>query len=254
MTSLPLQPTISLGTQLTEQVVTFSAQDKKLAGHLIHAQQTEPAILFLHGWAGLRTGPHGLLTHLARNAGQSGFSSLRFDFYGRGDSGHSRSEASLDQMGMDARHALDYVLEATGATKAIVVGICSGGNVGLGALTGDPRVVGFFLMSVYPFGDGDSFGRDLNRTAHHAKGYWQKLWQRQTWKRFLRGDVSLKGVAKTLTGHWMKEPASGQKVTFPNFFDGAICEYHQTVALYTFHRHFRVMRNAQVCVYADKSV
>ena len=42
--------------------------------------------------------------------------------------------------------------------------------------------------------DGDAFGRDIHRTFHYLAVYWQKLWRKDTWSRFFKGDVSLKSV------------------------------------------------------------
>jgi len=190
-----------------EQAVRVPVGDGELAALYLQAPAAgELAALVLHGWGGNRNGPHDLLTRLARELAAEGVASLRFDFRGRGESSEAPGRTSLDSMGDDAVAAGRWLL-AQGAKRLLVVGICSGGNVGIGVLDRLEPVAGLYLMSVYPFSDGDSFGRDARRTAHMVATYWQKALRGQTWKRLLRGELDLGGVGRALFGHFRKRSA-----------------------------------------------
>jgi pimeloyl-ACP methyl ester carboxylesterase len=104
----------------------------------------------------------------------------------------------------------------------VYFGLCSGGNVTIGTLPKLPSAVGLVLLSVYPFSDGDAFGRDVHRTVHYLKVYWRKATQGSTWRRLFRGDVSMKGVFNVLFGHFLnrgrnkkKESAQGEPTESP---------------------------------------
>jgi pimeloyl-ACP methyl ester carboxylesterase len=162
------------------------------------------AVLMLHGWGGLRSGPHNLITHLARALATAGVPSLRFDFRSRGESsGDDETDgATLPGMAADALAAANLLIERSGASKLVTLGLCSGGNVAIGILDRLPKPAGLFLLSVYPFSDGDAFGRDVHRTAHYLGVYWRKLWMRETWRKFFRGEIFFRSIGKVLFGHY----------------------------------------------------
>jgi pimeloyl-ACP methyl ester carboxylesterase len=206
----PLRTEIPLIPPVKERAVRFDGSRGKLAGNLICAG-SRTGVLFLHGWGGHRSGPHNLLTTMARDLAARGISSLRFDFYGRGESEGDGVSTTLDDMGDDALAAASLLLEDGGVSDIVVVGICSGGNVGIGVLDRLPEAHGLFLMSVYPFSDGDSFGRSARRTAHYAGEYWRKVFMPQTWSKLFRGAIDFKQISRILFGHYRKKPDETDK-------------------------------------------
>ncbi len=196
---------IPLTKSITESAVTFtSVGDSRLVGNLLRPQQSlDYGLLFIHGYAGNRNGPHGLLTFLARQAAAIGLPSLRFDLCGRGESEGDGKETNLAGMAADLVAAEKFLCDSCELRKVIVVGLCSGGNVAIGALPQLSATAALFLISVYPFSDGDNFSRDVNRTLHFARQYWHKARQPETWRRLCRGDVSLMRVADVLFGHFV---------------------------------------------------
>lgn len=195
-----LCPSVALGPGLREEAVAFTVAGERVCGQLILPAQPAPvALLFLHGWGGVRGGPHDLLTTLARTLGDTGVASLRFDFRGRGDSEGDGLAASLAGMAEDGLAAAALLQQRTGVKRLLLVGICSGGNVGIGMLDRLPSVSGLFLLSVYPFGDGDSFRRDAQRSAHFLREYTRKLLLGSTWRRLVRGEVDLAAVWRVLS-------------------------------------------------------
>ncbi|MBT3287803.1 MAG: alpha/beta fold hydrolase [Victivallales bacterium] len=195
-----------------EEAVSFPVQ-----GDCVHGVLSSPAdggksvgIVFVHGWSGNRAGPHGLLTGLARHFAALGYPSLRFDFRGRGESEGEGLEASLPSMAEDLVGATASFREATGLDRVVYFGLCSGGNVTIGTLPSLPAA-GLILLSVYPFSDGDAFGRDVHRTFHYLKVYWHKATRGDTWRRLFRGDVSVKGVCNVLFGHFLNRGRNRKK-------------------------------------------
>jgi pimeloyl-ACP methyl ester carboxylesterase len=196
-----------------EAAVAFQVQGETLHGILARPDgQAKPlGVVFVHGWSGNRAGPHGLLTGMARHFATQGYASLRFDFRGRGESEGDGLSASLPTMAEDLIAGTRCFCETAGVEKVVYFGLCSGGNVTIGTLPKLPAAAGLVLLSVYPFSDGDAFGRDVHRTFHYLRVYWRKATQGSTWRRLFRGDVSLKGVFNVLFGHFLNRGRNRQK-------------------------------------------
>ena len=208
-----MQVTTRIADSATEEAVSIAIGDGEIRGNLLLPDAAgEVAVLLLHGWGGLRSGPHNLVTHMARALAAAGAASLRFDFRSRGESsGDEETDgATLPGMAADALAAAELLMKRSGAQKLVTLGVCSGGNVAIGILDRLPKAAGLFLLSVYPFSDGDAFGRDVHRTAHYLAIYWRKLWMRETWRKFFRGEIFFRSIGKVLFGHYFAKKKDDQ--------------------------------------------
>lgn len=212
-----LTNTTAFAPGIREEAVSFEVDGVQLCGNLTHSGNPSSTVLvFAHGWSGYRNGPHGLITWLARQCAGCGFSSLRFDFRGRGESEGAGLEATLVTMAEDLQRASEFAVERTGAEAVVYVGVCSGGNVVIGSLPRLPGVKGLFLLSVYPFSDGDAFSRDVHRTWHYAGIYFRKALCAETWKRLLKGDIHFAQVLNVLFGHLFRRGRNRAKEGRPD--------------------------------------
>lgn len=201
------QITIPLGDkQITEKHVFLQSGGATLTGVLaIPAQGAlQGAFLFSHGWAGNRNGPANLLTTLARFLAANGYATLRFDFRGRGEAGGDGLATTLATMAEDLASAASFLRKETGMDALSILGMCSGGNVAIGALPNLGKVQRLVLLSVYPFSDGDSFGRDINRSRHFLAVYLRKACSLENWKRVFTGDASLARVFRVIFRPFLK--------------------------------------------------
>jgi pimeloyl-ACP methyl ester carboxylesterase len=197
---------VALSPQVNERPVEFTVDGQAVRGILTTVVDSQPvALLFVHGWGGVRGGPHNLLTHLARAAGEAGCCSLRFDLRGRGESDGAAPAACLASMAADTVAAAECLKSDCGVCNIVIVGICSGGNIAIAVCDRVPDVRGLFMLSVYPFSDGDNFGRDVRRTVHFIKVYWDKLWRRQTWDKLVRGEIFFGSILRVLFGHYQRD-------------------------------------------------
>ncbi|MGI5923577.1 MAG: alpha/beta hydrolase [Lentisphaeria bacterium] len=208
-----LQAEIQISPEVREQAVSFTVNGETLRGILClpAAGKSRAGLIFAHGWSGNRHGPAGMLCTLARCFAAGGVASLRFDFRGRGESGGDGLNATLTTMADDLVAATTFFCEQTQVARPWYLGLCSGGNVTIGTLKRLPQAQGLILLSVYPFSDGDAFGRDVHRTLHYLKVYWHKACRAETWRRLFQGDVHLKQVANVLFGHLFKRGANKRK-------------------------------------------
>jgi pimeloyl-ACP methyl ester carboxylesterase len=213
-TDLPatLEPHLDLGQGVREEVVTLTVNDALVCGNLVLPARPQPTgIVLVHGWSGYRSGPHGVLTFLGRELAAAGYPTLRFDFRGRGESGGDGLQSTLVTMADDVVAASAWMATRCGVKRLVYVGLCSGGNVTIGTLPRLPLARGLILFSVYPFSDGDAFGRDVHRTWHYGAIYLRKAMQGETWRRLCRGDLHLRQVANVLFGHFLKKGRNRRK-------------------------------------------
>ena len=197
---LAIQPECQPLPEVTERHVSFRVGADQIQAILTLPAGTAPrhGVIFTHGWSGNRCGPAAIITALARHLAQNGCASLRFDFRGRGESSGNGLASTLTTMADDLVEASRQFAALTGIRSPVYVGICSGGNVAIGTLNRLPAAKAIVMLSVYPFSDGDAFGRDARRTLHFLKVYWLKATRPETWKRLCHGDVNLKQVAKVI--------------------------------------------------------
>jgi pimeloyl-ACP methyl ester carboxylesterase len=160
---------------------------------------SETGVITLHGWGGTRCGPHRIFVRLGRKLAARGVPTLRFDFSGRGESDGDPAKMTLDDMIADALAAREFLLGETGVKAVRFCGMCSGGNVALGAQTLLPETVGnkVALVSTLPFSKRNVEMR-RNKTLFYLKHYARKAFTLNTWKRLFGGEINLSGVAQTL--------------------------------------------------------
>ena len=185
-----------------ETAVTFRIGEETLRGVLHHRESgfksARPTVLFLHGWSGCRLGPHRMFVHAARRFSALGFTCLRFDFRGRGDSDGATGAASIRAMIADTRAAVDFAAHEASAGGVILAGICSGAKVAIGAASADPRVQGLALWSAEVLAPLRGRATDRRRTLSVLHRYAVKLTQAATWRRLMSGRTNLAMVRKAL--------------------------------------------------------
>jgi dienelactone hydrolase len=157
-----------------------------------------PAIVLVNAGCVPRFGPHRQYLPLARRWAALGFSVLRLDLSGIGDSpvGEGAEEnvtyppGALDDLG----RALDWLEGEARAERFVLAGLCSGADIAFTAGR-DPRVAGLVMMNprtfcVYDLGMVESF--------KGARWYQESLHRKDAWKKLLRGQVNLVRVARAV--------------------------------------------------------
>ncbi len=215
---LAIQPECQPLPEVTERHVSFRVGADQIQAILTLPAGTAPrhGVIFTHGWSGNRCGPAAIITALARHLAQNGCASLRFDFRGRGESTGNGLASTLTTMADDLVEASRQFTALSGIRNPVYAGLCSGGNVAIGALNRLPAAKAIVMLSVYPFSDGDAFGRDARRTLHFLKVYWLKATRPETWKRLCRGDVHLKQVAQVILNPLLRRQAGRRREGQPD--------------------------------------
>ena len=184
-----------------EEIVSFESHGAMLRGILGRPETPRGiAAILIHGWSGYRIGPQRLLVHAGRLLNHRGVATLRFDLRGRGESDGEIDAACLDGMIDDARAALEFLIGRTSPDRVAAIGICSGGNVAIGAATLDPRVDRLALWSTLPFIPQKRAADQMRRKAGYSVEYFRKLFRRETWRKLLRGAINFGMIRRVLFG------------------------------------------------------
>ena len=86
-----------------------------------------PVALILNAGIVHRIGPFRLNVDIARDLADQGFSTLRMDLSGLGDSGPRTGKLELENRAeLDAADAMAFLQNETGVNKFVIVGLCSG--------------------------------------------------------------------------------------------------------------------------------
>jgi alpha/beta superfamily hydrolase len=113
--------------KLKESIVEFPNARGKLLRGMIHqpagVRSRVPGVVFFHGFTGDRMESHWIFIKCARALAQDGFSSLRFDFYGSGESEGEFHQATLQSEIADARAAVRFMQQQKGIDPARL-GLC----------------------------------------------------------------------------------------------------------------------------------
>lgn len=158
-----------------------------------------PAIVLTNAGAVHRIGPHRLWVRLARHFAALGFATLRFDLSGLGDSPAAPEAAENlcyppGAVG-DVRAALDGLEAAGVASRFVVAGLCSGGDIAFQTALRDRRVEAVGILNPRTF-----LLHDRGEVATHQRSryYERGLFDRDRWAKLLRSRVDVVRVARIL--------------------------------------------------------
>ncbi|MBI5833029.1 MAG: alpha/beta fold hydrolase [Armatimonadetes bacterium] len=203
-----LEASLALTDGLRAEVRSFASGDQQCHGVLYRPAGTaSAAAVLLHGWSGYRVGPGQLLTRGARALAAAGVAAYSFDFRGRGDSEWQVGVASLNSMIRDAARAVPLVCEWVGVEDVLLLGLCSGGEVAIGASLSDPRVTRLVLWSAPIFSGNFDFARRARRSKKMLSDYWRKLFVGDTWAKLLSGRLNWKLILRAVGGGRSAEDA-----------------------------------------------
>ena len=108
-----------------------------------------PGIVMFHGFTGNKTEAHRLFVQVARSLCKSGFTVLRFDFRGSGDSDGEFEDTTLPGEVSDAEAALTFLMRQRSVDRGRVgvIGLSMGGRVATILASKDERVKFAILYS-----------------------------------------------------------------------------------------------------------
>ena len=112
-----------------------------------------PVFVFLSAGSLHRVGPHRLHVLLSRELAQMGFSSLRVDLSGTGDSPPHPCLTNQQSVAADFAEILAVLESRLGRSPLVLAGLCSGADDAIRLTLTEPRVVGMVLLDPICFLD-----------------------------------------------------------------------------------------------------
>jgi len=128
---------------MEEVFVNFLSKGERVAGMLHLPEKTPaPAVIFCHGFTGNRIEAHRLFVHAAREFCKKGFTSLRFDFRGCGESEGSYHSITISDEVEDLKNALNFLYGRDEVLKdgIGVIGLSLGGVISILTSVEDQRI------------------------------------------------------------------------------------------------------------------
>lgn len=148
-----------------------------------------------------RVGPNRFYVKIARALAADGFSVLRFDYSGQGESppriDHLPHQYSRVE---ETRMAMDHLIGETGCSRVLLVGHCSGAILSFMTAFEDERVAG--VVAISPRGVDESweeFDRRQKESRYYANYYGRStLTDSGRWRRLLTGQADYTSIARNV--------------------------------------------------------
>jgi pimeloyl-ACP methyl ester carboxylesterase len=201
-------------------------------GEAIYGIRNQPAecvkraaVVFLHGWAGYRTGPHDMLVKTARNLTAKGYDCFRFDFRGKGYSQGDRLQTNNRSMLEDLDAVLQYVNHVLDDPHIVLAGICSGAKLALYyARNGSQPVKHLIEMSCPVLRQSEvETTLAVNQAKSNLKEYAKKAFRMETWRKLTSGEIHFRAIWRNMSRPMArmlakrnKKPASVSRKVFQN--------------------------------------
>ena len=192
---------------MQETVIQFGP-DKGLLGILTTPDASArvagaPIAVVINAGIVHRIGPFGLHVKLARQLAQSGFSTLRLDLSGLGDSlPRTQKLDGQNRAVLDVADALDFLQAEYNTDRFVIMGLCSGAYNAHQVAIKDDRIVGAVFM------DGIVF-----RTVGY---FWRHTVGRLLKPRTYRNALKRRKIAKAHA--WITEDAGAELAESEFFF------------------------------------
>jgi pimeloyl-ACP methyl ester carboxylesterase len=134
-----------------------------------------PGVVLLNSGILHRVGACRLHVRIARALAAEGFTSLRFDFSGIGDSEPRQDALPFEESApLEVIDAMDHLARVKGSTSFILAGLCSGADAAFHTAARDARVAGLCQLDAWPY-------RTWRHYVHH---YAPRMRSAAVWKRF----------------------------------------------------------------------
>jgi len=197
----------------------------RLAGTLHRPAQPRaglPAVILLSPGVKMRVGPGRLYVPMTQLLNDQGYTVLRFDFHGLGDSEGEASETQLidiyNQVEVgryvaDTLSAMRYLREQHGFGKFMLGGLCGGATTAALAAERDADVTHLLGVGIAIALSGDATpAKYLTRVEldSRRKGYFKRLMQPKSWLRLLTFQSEYGVIWRSLKRMVIKDQAQKQ--------------------------------------------
>ena len=148
---------------------------------------SRPVVITVNAGLVHRVGPQRMHVTLLRRLAQCGFTGMRFDFSGIGDSPTRTDQLPYIRSTLEElREVMDDVTTRTGHTRFCVIGLSSGALVAMAGAGADPRVAGVGMLNPHGFGASSVWGEHVE-SVYLGKVYAGNVFSLHSWRKLLTG-------------------------------------------------------------------
>jgi pimeloyl-ACP methyl ester carboxylesterase len=162
------RPHLSEPVKVQEEAAFFGADQRGFSILTLPGRQARanlPVVVFLNGGLLHRVGPYRLYVRMARELAELGFSSLRVDLTGRGDTVRRKTQSYQEAIAEDYADIKSLLNSRFGNVPVILFGLCSGTDDAIRLAAHDRDVVGMVLLDPVCFKQAGYTIRALKMTA-----------------------------------------------------------------------------------------
>jgi pimeloyl-ACP methyl ester carboxylesterase len=213
---------------------------KSLVG-IVTDPQAKPnglGFLFLNAGATHRVGPQRMSVRFARQLAERGFTCLRFDHAGIGDSRRRLDNLPFAESAIkDGRDAMDFLQATRGIEKFVVSGVCWGADNAMRVCAADPRVVGVAAIDFYA----------VSSVRHLFRVYPARLLAARSWSNILRGRSRILKQLRAFATAVAKSMVAGKSETddvLPAMTPAAVVELMRELVARGVHLSFAFASSA----------
>jgi len=214
----------------SEEALVCPCANENLIGILARPEQAVAVgVIIIVGGPQTRVGSHRQFVLLSRALAAAGYSVLRFDYRGMGDSAGAKRD--FEAINPDIHAAIDTLQSACpGVSRIVLWGLCDAAAAALlyWDETRDPRIAGLCLLNPWVRSQAT-----LARTQ--VKHYYgQRLLQKEFWQKLFSGRLNVaKSVAELLhkVGQAVRKTDSNPQLIFQDRMARALRDFSGQVLL-----------------------
>ena len=180
--------------ECVEEAVSFECEGSKLFGILTHSRKvSDIGVIVVVGGPQYRVGSHRQFVQLGRAIAKAGYSVLRFDVRGMGDSeGEKKDFQSITN---DIAAAKEFLIKSTRQIKKIVLwGLCDGASAALLYYHDlkDEDLVGLCLVNPWIRSEQSLA---INTIKHY---YIKRITKKEFWKKIIKGKIKFQSAKELI--------------------------------------------------------
>lgn len=178
---------------MNEKIFSIDFEGNTIWGILNEPQKpldTKKVIVFAHGMAGYRIGPHQMFVEYARKLESKGYYCFRFDFLGNGFGELKNKEIYEKHRIRQFQTVVRTLKHNFGFEKVGLLGICSGAYLSF-QLSLKIKVDYVMLLSMLPL-QRETKELALDKSSHNFRSFSCKIIERDTWVKLFTNRLNFK--------------------------------------------------------------
>lgn len=196
---------------MKEEAVQFGELDS-LVGIVTNAapvSHEKPGVILLNPGIVHRVGPGRIYVRIARALAAQGFTVLRFDLSGIGDSSVRLDNRPFEESSVDEAIVAMRFLQATkGISQFVLLGGCSGATVSLETARADRRAIGAIMIN-FPARVDEGEEANGRKDGHYYFNF--ALLSMKSWRKLLTGRSDYWRIGRALLRQWKDSFAGHEK-------------------------------------------